>query len=87
MMRLRWHRAAPTEAHKSVHFETRSVRSGEAAVEFQDAGKSGELSGISGVQGKLDIRPTALPQLHQLGLTAHVLEAPNAALHSLVTSQ
>ena len=37
--------------------------------------------------GKLNIRATALAQLHQLRLTAHVLEAPNAALHSLLTSQ
>ena len=63
------------------------MRSGEASFEFQDAGESGALSGKSGISGKFDIRVTALPQLHQLRLTAHVLEAPNAALHSLVTSQ
>ena len=51
-------------------------------------GESGEFvfSFFSGL-GKFDIEATALPQLHQLRLTAHVLEAPNAALYSLVTSQ
>ena len=58
-------------------------------VHVNQVSEPGASSDKSGIAGKFDIEATALPQLHQLMLTAqsYALGALNAAQHSLVTSQ
>lgn len=84
--------ALPQRHHRRLTEHTLRPGGSDAAVEFHDLGEpgsggSGAFSGKTGILGKLDIQATALPQLHKQRLTAHALEAPNAALYSLVTSQ